>query len=72
MLLAALQHRLQGSCPFAPHSIASAKKRPQKPILSTTIASTPANGPRPTIATKSRAQTRSGTVRQTAIRIRDA
>ena len=52
--------------PLSVSSIASAKKRPAKPIVSTMMASTPAAGPRPTVMMKMIAQTRSGTVRNTA------
>lgn len=56
--------------PSSASSIASAKKRAQNPTVSTVSASTPANGPRPTVMTKMIAQIRSGTVRQKVIRLR--
>src|SRR5688572_7844866 len=58
--------------PLSTSSMASAKKRPQNPAVSTAIASVPAKGPRPTAITKMSAQTRSGTVRKTATTARAA
>ncbi|MDT4838300.1 hypothetical protein FQZ97_720550 [compost metagenome] len=70
-LLAPMADR--ASCgPRSTSSMASAKKRPQNPILSTMSASVPANGPSPTDTTKSSAHTRSGTVRKNAMSVRAA
>ena len=52
--------------PLSTSSIASAKKRPQNPAVSMASASVPAKGPSPTAMTKISAQTRSGTVRNSA------
>ena len=47
--------------------MASAKKRPENPIVSTIIVRVPADVPRPTVATKKIAQIRSGIVLKNAI-----
>jgi len=47
--------------PGSTSSILSAKNLPQKPTVSTAMARIPAAGPRPTVTTKIRPHTRSGT-----------